>query len=279
MLSFTKMHGAGNDFIVVEAEGGERDWAGFARRACDRHFGIGADGVLLVSSSEVADIRMRIINADGSEAEMCGNGVRCVAKYAIERGLVAGDLLRLETGVGVLAVEAARDARGSVVRARASMGEPRFDAAQIPAAIEGEAPLRNVSLTVDGQTVAVTLVSMGNPHAVHFWARPVTAYPLAQIGPKVEHHPAFPNRTNFEIARVIDRSRMEARVWERGVGETLACGSGACASVVAARLLHMVDDVVDIALPGGTLTVEWNGSGEVYLSGPVEHVFTGTWPD
>lgn len=279
MLSFTKMHGAGNDFIVVEGKGGERDWAGFARRACDRHFGIGADGVLLVSSSEVADIRMRIINADGSEAEMCGNGVRCVAKYAIERGLVAGDLLRLETGVGVLAVEAARDAQGSVIRARASMGEPRFDAAQIPAAIEGEAPLRNVSLTVDGQTVAVTLVSMGNPHAVHFWARPVTAYPLAQIGPKVEHHPAFPNRTNFEIARVIDRSRMEARVWERGVGETLACGSGACASVVAARLLHMVGDVVDIALPGGTLTVEWNGSGEVYLSGPVEHVFTGTWPD
>lgn len=279
MLPFSKMHGAGNDFIVVEPGNEERDWSALARRMCDRHFGVGADGLLLVLPSQRADLRMRIINADGSEAEMCGNGVRCVARYAVERGLVAAERFRLETGAGVLTVETARDERGAVTRARASMGCPRFAPADIPVTIEAEPPLRNVSLVVDGQTVAVTILSMGNPHAVHFWARPVSAYPLAQVGPKVEHHAAFPNRTNYEVARVLDRGRIEARVWERGVGETLACGSGACAVAVAARILHLVDDRVEVSLPGGVLTVEWDGAGEVYLSGPVEEVFTGTWPD
>jgi diaminopimelate epimerase len=279
MLPFTKMHGAGNDFIVIAPDGEERDWPALARRMCDRHFGVGADGILLVLPSDVADLRMRIVNADGSEAEMCGNGARCVAKYAVERGLVPSERFRLETGAGVVAVEAVRDAGGAVTSARVSMGRPRFFPSDIPVSIEAEPPLRNVSLTVDGQTVAVTILSMGNPHAVHFWARPVPAYPLAQVGPRMEHHPAFPNRTNFEIARVLDRGRIEARVWERGVGETLACGSGACAVAVAARILHLVDDLVEVALPGGTLTVEWDGAGDVLLSGPVEEVFAGTWPD
>ncbi len=279
MLPFTKMHGAGNDFIVVEPGDDERDWSALAQRMCDRHFGVGADGLLLVLPSESADVRMRVINADGSEAEMCGNGVRCVAKYAIERGIVRTERFRMETGAGVLTIEAERDATGAISRARASMGRPRFAPSEIPVNIEAEPPLRNVSLTVDGQTVAVTILSMGNPHAVHFWARPVSAYPLAQVGPRMERHPAFPGRTNYEIARVVDRGRIEARVWERGVGETLACGSGACAVAVAAQMLHLVDDRVDVVLPGGILTVEWDGTGEVYLSGPVEEVFTGVWPD
>ncbi len=279
MLPFTKLHGAGNDFVVVEPDGRDRDWAALARRMCDRHFGVGADGLLLALPSDSADLRMRIFNPDGSEAEMCGNGVRCVARYAVERGLVRSERFRLETAAGVLAVEAYRDAGGVVTRARASMGRPRFRAEEVPVSLEAEPPLRNVSLVVDGQTVAVTILSMGNPHAVHFWARPVSAYPLAQVGPKMEHHPVFPNRTNYEVARVVDRGRIEARVWERGVGETLACGSGACAVAVAAHILHLVDDRVEVALPGGVLTVEWDGEGEVFLSGPVEEVFTGTWPD
>lgn len=279
MLPFTKLHGAGNDFVVVEPDERDRDWPALARRMCDRHFGVGADGLLLALPSQSADLRMRVFNPDGSEAEMCGNGVRCVARYAVERGLVASERFSLETVAGVLAVEVFRDSAGVVTRARASMGRPRFHPQEVPVSLEAEPPLRNVSLVVDGQTVAVTILSMGNPHAVHFWARPVSAYPLAQVGPKMERHPVFPNRTNYEIARVVDRGRIEARVWERGAGETLACGSGACAVAVAARILHLVDDRVEVALPGGVLTVEWDGEGEVYLSGPVEEVFTGTWPD
>lgn len=274
------MHGTGNDFVLLEWGEGERDWSKLAVAMCDRHFGIGADGILLVLPSERADLRMRMFNPDGSEAEMCGNGVRCFAKYAVERGLVRprDGRFSIETVAGVLTTEVAL-ADGRVKRVRTSMGVPRFAPAEIPVAVEAEPPLKNLSLDVEGQTVAVTCVSMGNPHAVHFSARPVSSYPLEEIGPRVEHHELFPQRVDFEVARVLSRDLIEARVWERGAGPTLACGSGACAVMVAAHLQNMVDDKVDIKFPGGTLTIEWDGRGEVYLSGPVVEVFSGEWPE
>jgi len=274
------MHGTGNDFVLLEWGEGERDWSKLAVAMCDRHFGIGADGILLVLPSERADLRMRMFNPDGSEAEMCGNGVRCFAKYAVERGLVRprDGRFSIETVAGVLTTEVAL-ADGRVKRVRTSMGVPRFAPAEIPVAVEAEPPLKNLSLDVEGQTVAVTCVSMGNPHAVHFSARPVSSYPLEEIGPRVEHHELFPQRVDFEVARVLSRDLIEARVWERGAGPTLACGSGACAVMVAAHLQNMVDDKVDIKFPGGTLTIEWDGRGEVYMSGPAGEVFTGEWPE
>jgi diaminopimelate epimerase len=279
-VKFVKMHGTGNDFVLLEPQAGEKDWSRLAVAMCDRHFGVGADGLLLVLPSERADLRMRMFNPDGSEAEMCGNGVRCFAKYAVERGLVQprDGRLTIETPAGVLTTEVVL-AEGRAERVRTSMGVPRFAPAEIPVAAEAEPPLKNLSLDVEGQTVAVSCVSMGNPHAVHFSARPVSGYPLEEIGPRVEHHKLFPQRVNFEVARVLSRDLIEARVWERGAGPTLACGSGACAVMVAAHVDGRVDDRVDIRLPGGTLTIEWDGRGEVYLSGPAAEVFSGEWPE
>lgn len=308
-MKFAKMQGAGNDFVLVEAKGDERHWPHLALRMCDRHFGVGADGLVLVLPSAGADVGMRIFNADGSEAEMCGNAVRCLAKYAVERGLVRpkGSEFSVETPAGLLPVQVMEEG-GRVERARVGMGAPRFHAEEIPALIDAQPPLVNVPVEVDlGSVLAeapptmervleiargpasaersaervilpLTCLSMGNPHAVYFPPGPLGSYPLAEMGPRVERHPLFPNRTNFTVARVIDRARMEARVWERGVGITLACGSGTCAAMVAARLQGLVDDVVDITLPGGPLNVEWDGKGQVFLSGPAATVFEGEWP-
>jgi diaminopimelate epimerase len=279
-MRFAKWQGTGNDFILLEAQGEERDWPRLARAMCDRHFGVGADGILLALPSECADLRMRMLNPDGSEAEMCGNGLRCLVRHAVERGLARFQDcgLRVETGAGVLTVELlSEDRRQGWVRV--GMGRPRFAPAEIPVLTETEPPVRNLSLTVDGQIVSVTCVSMGNPHAVHFHARPVATYPLELVGPKVETHPLFPQRVNFEVARVLNRELIEARVWERGAGATLACGSGASAVMVAARLHNLVEDRVEVRLPGGILLLEWDGEGEVYLSGPAERVFTGEWPN
>jgi diaminopimelate epimerase len=223
---------------------------------------------------------MRMFNPDGSEAEMCGNGLRCLVRHAVEQGLARprDGRLRVETGAGVLAVDLLSEG-GRQGWVRVGMGRPRFAPAEIPVLTETEPPVRNLSLTVDGQIVSVTCVSMGNPHAVHFHARPVATYPLEQIGPKVETHALFPQRVNFEVARVLNRELIEARVWERGAGATLACGSGASAVMVAARLHNLVEDRVEVRLPGGSLVLEWDGEGEVYLSGPAERVFIGTWPE
>ncbi len=274
------MHGIGNDFVVVEPGTRGDDWSKLAVAMCDRHFGVGADGLILVLPSERADLRMRMFNPDGSEAEMCGNGIRCFAKYAVERRLAPArdGRLTVDTLAGLLTAEVS-GSEGRVERVRTSMGAPRFAPAEIPVLADMESPVRNLSLKVDGQTVAVTCLSMGNPHAVHFYAQPVSRYPLEEVGPKVERHPLFPQRVNFEVARVLSRESMEVRVWERGAGVTLACGSGASAAMVAAQIQGMVDDSVNIKLPGGTLTIEWDGSGEVYLSGPAVEVFTGEWPD
>ena len=272
------MHGAGNDFLLIESSGEERDWEALSAAICDRHFGVGADGVMLVLPSRRADVRMRLFNADGSEAEVSGNGVRCLVKYVVERGLVPPqDHVTIEAIHDVLEAQV-NISGGGVASVRLSMGPPRFEPTEVPVATDMPAPLLDMSLEVGGLTLTVSCVSMGNPHAVMFSGEPVGDYPLEVVGPQVEHHAAFPARVNFGVAQVLDRSHMDVRVWERGAGETLACGSGCCAAMVTAHLKGLVEDRVDITQPGGLLTVEWDGAGEVFLGGPAAFVFDGDWP-
>ena len=303
-MKFSKFQATGNDFILVDArapschsEGEKRPknfaqsklreeshWAQLAQTMCDRHFGVGADGLILVQNSSYCDLKMRIFNPDGSEAETCGNGLRCLAKYAIEKGIVSTTNLRIETLSGMRQAKAYM-LGNKVSRVEVSMGTPQFQPEQIPVhfviarneVTRQSQPIFDHPLVVKGRKLALSLLSMGNPHAVSFVSEPVANFPLAEVGPKVERHPLFPQRTNFEIARVLSRGKIDARVWERGVGETLACGSGACAIAVAAQLHNYVGDIVDIILPGGTLTISWDRVGEVLLTGPVEEVFTGEY--
>ncbi len=295
-MKFTKLQGAGNDFLLVETEDIGRDWPSLAKTVCDRHFGVGADGLLLLSSSETADFKMRIYNADGSEAEACGNGIRCLAKYVIERDMIPVDRskdepvpstrqLVVETIVGNRTVWI-HQTEGGETRIQFAMGVPVFTLEDIPVTVTpGDGKLVDIStmssysVTVDSKELRLNFISMGNPHAVYFWQQPVADFPLARIGPEVEYMPLFPKRTNFEVAQVIGRNLIDVVVWERGVGETLACGTGACAVAVAAQLYGYVDRIVDVKLPGGVLQVEWDGMGEVLLSGPAEVVFTGEWTD
>ncbi len=285
-MRFSKLQATGNDFILVDARSMEAEWAKLARAMCDRHFGVGADGLMLVQNSSVADLRMRLFNSDGSEAEVSGNGLRCFVKYAIEKGLTgkkssqAGQSSRslsVETLSGVREVEAWMSG-SKVNRAVVNMGLPRFQPDQIPVKVKFDmTPILTYPLTIDRKKLTLSILSMGNPHAVSFLSQPVADFRLCEVGPKIEKHPMFPQRTNFEIAKVLSRGKVEARVWERGVGETLACGSGASAIAVAAQLLGYVDGQVDIILAGGTLTVSWDRVGEVLLAGPVDEVFTGEW--
>lgn len=274
------MHGAANDFIVVDGRGQRRDWPGLAKAICDRHTGAGADGLLIAVAAAAAPARMLLFNSDGSEAEMSGNGVRCFAKFAVEEGIARPDgaSLTVETGAGLIVLDLKVE-DGKVTAASVDMGPPRFAPAEIPVAVEQAPPLMDLPVAVEGETFAVTCVSMGNPHAVHFVASPVADFALGEIGPLIEHHPLFPARVNFEVARVIDRGHIESRTWERGVGETMACGTGACAIVVAARLHGLVDDRVEVREPGGGLTLTWNGRSNVFLSGPAAFVYRGEWPD
>ncbi len=280
-MKFTKCHGAGNDFVMVDARSLERPWTELARSVCDRHLGIGSDGVILILASQAADLRMRMFNPDGSEAEACGNGLRCFVKYAFDRRLVLSSEFSVETLGGIRHVRAFVDAEGRVTEAEVGMGAPRFEPNEIPARLIGcTAPVLNLELEVLDQSLPVSLMSMGNPHAVTFLTHGVPQYPLAHVGPEIEHHSVFPSRVNFEVAHVQGRHDIEARVWERGAGETLACGSGACAVAVAAQLLGYCDPEVRVHLRGGVLTVTWNGDQhEVMLRGPVEQVFEGEWPD
>jgi len=285
-MNFTKLQATGNDFIFVDARNMERDWSKLAREICHRFYGAGADGLILIASSNRASLKMRLFNSDGSEAEVSGNGLRCFAKYVIDRQIVAGPKITVETMSGIRTIEAAMT-QGKVTHAKVNMGTPRFKAEDIPVLIDkpkkgrGEVDIKLIidyPLTIGRRGLAISFVSMGNPHAVSFLSQPVSDFPLSVVGPQVENHRMFPERANFEIARVLKRNKIEARVWERGAGETLSCGSGACAIAVTARNKGYIDDEVDIILKGGDLTVYWDGAGEVYLSGPVEEVFTGEWP-
>ena len=282
-MKFTKMHGAGNDYIYVDARHMEEDWPNLSRRMSDRHFGVGSDGLILVLDSEIADLRMRMFNADGSEGEMCGNGIRCFAKYALERGMVAGarPAVTIDTLSGVREVTPVFQG-GQVTRARVAMGLPRFEPTEIPVDLGNAAggvigPVLKYPVRYGQRTIPMSFVSMGNPHAVAFVDEAVENFPLHTIGPEIERHAMFPRRINFEIVNRNGDGTLQARVWERGSGETMACGTGACAIGVAARLLGYTGDKVDITLPGGTLTIQWNGIGEVYLEGPAEEVFSGEW--
>jgi diaminopimelate epimerase len=283
-MNFAKLQGAGNDFVLVETGDIGCDWAKLAVAMCNRRFGVGADGLLLLLPSEAADVGMRIFNADGSEAEACGNGLRCLVRYARDRGLVAGGAseVSIETVAGVRSARIRGKSDGAP-EIQVSLGAPRFRAEDIPVSLGKDPGLVDIksmlgyTVTVENRELGLNLVSMGNPHAVHFVEQPVADFPLAQLGPGVGHHGVFPKRANFEVARVLSREEIEARVWERGVGETLACGSGAAAVAVAAQLHGWVGRSVAVRLPGGVLSVAWDGLGEVFLGGPAEIVFTGKW--
>jgi diaminopimelate epimerase len=274
MIEFVKSHGCGNDFVLIEdLRDHLRVPAGVVRRLCDRHMGIGADGLIRIAPAPDADFFMDYYNADGAVAEMCGNGIRCLAKYVADRGLWSGDKMRVSTRAGTKDLELFRDAGGRVNRVRVDMGSPVLDRGSIPVAGPGADALHE-PLSVDGHSFEAACVSMGNPHAVLFVPH-LAAVPFELIGPKVERLEIFPARTNVEFVEVLSRDEVRVRVWERGVGETLACGTGACATAVATSLRGLTGRRVAVHLPGGTLDVEWAEDGRVFMTGPAEEVFRG----
>ncbi len=277
-VKFTKMHGAGNDYVYVDcfANPVPKNLAELAIAVSDRHKGIGSDGLILIRPSEVADARMQMLNADGSESEMCGNGIRCVAKYVYDHGIAKKEKLKIETGRGVLEVTL-QVANGKVDQVRVNMGAPILKSDEIPTKLAGDPPVLT-PLEVAGREYRVTCVSMGNPHCVTF-VDEITDELVLKVGPQIEKHAAFPNRVNAEFIMVVSPRELVMRVWERGTGETQACGTGACAAAVAAVLAGLAERKVLMHLPGGDLTLEWAESGEVYMTGPATEVFSGEWPE
>ena len=267
-LPFVKLVAAGNAYLAVDGRERERDWAVLARVMCRHRFGVGSDGLLVAVRSGAAPIGLRIWNSDGSEAEMSGNGVRLFAKFALESGLVSAGAegLEIETRAGLRRVWP-EWVGGRMLAGRVAMGVPE---------VEG----RETTLALGDVALPVVCLSLGNPHAVHLTDRPVDDFPLAELGPRVERHPRFPNRVNFEVVNVLARDRLRVRVFERGEGETLSSGTGSTASVVAARLAGRVDASVSVELRGGRLRVRFEGEGQpAFLEGPTEEVFRGVWPD
>ena len=277
-MHFTKMHGIGNDYIYVNCfEESVSDPGRLSLVMSRPHFGVGSDGLVLIEPSDTADFGMRIFNSDGSEAEMCGNALRCIGKYVYEKGMTDKTELLISTRSGLRGVKLNVEA-GIVTRATVDMGTPELDPRLIPVDLPGEIVLRH-RLQIMGQTHFITCVSMGNPHAVLF-VRDPEVMELGVIGPMIEHHPLFPRRTNVEFVRVISRDILQMRVWERGAGETLACGSGACAALVASVLCGLSNRTVSMKLAGGNLTLRWDAEdNHVYQSGPAEYVFEGDWTD
>ncbi|MCD6405465.1 MAG: diaminopimelate epimerase [Planctomycetes bacterium] len=276
-MRFVKMQGAGNDYVYVNCSEEEPESPNeLARRISDRHFGVGADGLILVCSSAVADFKMRIFNADGSEPEMCGNGVRCFAKYVYDRGLTGKETMRIETLAGIVKPDLVVE-DGRVVKVRVNMGRPRLQRSEIPMA-GGEGRCIGEPLEVGGETFRITAVSMGNPHVVIFVDDVETA-PVAQLGPQIENHPAFPERTNVHFVQVLSPGQAIQRTWERGSGETLACGTGAAATLVAGCLNEKLRAEAVVRVAGGVLDVVWSDDDNVYLTGPAVTVFEGDWHD
>src|SRR5713101_3893383 len=274
-MRFTKMQGCGNDYIYVDCFTNPmpHDPAGLSRAISDRHFGVGSDGLILICPSDKADARMRMFNADGSEAEMCGNGIRCVAKFLHDHGLVRKPVLAVETGRGVLTLELEIEA-GGVRQVRVDMGEPILEADRIPTTLPGDPPI-DVPLRVAEHTLKVTCLSMGNPHCVTFVDAANDAL-VGGVGPKIERHEVFPRRTNAEFVCLDGPEEVTVRVWERGSGETLACGTGACAVVVAGTLTRRTKRRITAHLPGGDLRLHWSDKdNHVYLTGPAVEVFSG----
>jgi len=279
-MRFIKMHGIGNDYVYVNCFDTPfpKDPAELARRMSDRHFGIGGDGLILICESDSgADAWMRMYNADGSESEMCGNGIRCVAKYVYDHGIKRSPTLRIQTGRGTLEIDVETKG-GKVERARVNMGQPILEAAKIPTRLAGNPPL-DVPLEVEGRTLQVTCVSMGNPHCVTY-VESATDDLVLGLGPRVERSPMFPKRVNVEFIEVISSREVRQRTWERGSGETLACGTGASAVCVAGVLTGRTERKIVNHLRGGDLDLEWRESdGCVYMTGPAAEVFSGEWPE
>jgi diaminopimelate epimerase len=291
-MRFAKLHGAGNDYIYVNGfEEKVLDPAALAVRMSDRHFGVGTDGLILVlPPQERGDVRMRMFNADGSESEMCGNGARCLAKFAVDRGLVKVDVrgqtigsaragtVRVETLAGLREIELWRDAGGRIARGTVGMGRPILEPAEIPVRTSGARAV-DVPIIVDAESLRMTCVSMGNPHAI-FYVERAADWPLATLGPLIERHEMFPARTNVHIVQVVSPREVIMRTWERGSGLTLACGTGASAVCVAGVLTGRTDRRILAHVPGGDLELEWpRDDAEVRLTGPMEEVFTGEWPE
>jgi len=278
-MRFTKMHGLGNDYIYLNCFELPlpADAAALARQMSDRHFGVGGDGLILICQSDSgADARMRMYNADGSPAEMCGNGLRCVAKYVYDHGIRRAERLTIQTGRGNLTVDL-ETSGGRVGRVCVNMGPPITEPAKIPTKLAGSPPL-DVPLTVDGHTLQVTAVSMGNPHCVTYVERATDELVLG-LGPKIEHSPLFPARTNVEFVEILAPGEVRQRTWERGSGETLACGTGASAVCVAGVLTGRTERRIINHLSGGDLELEWRAAdGCVYMTGPAVEVFEGEWP-
>ena len=276
-MRFTKMHGLGNDYVYVDCVNGPtpKDPAEVSRKVSDRHFGIGSDGLILICRSEVADARMRMFNADGSESEMCGNGLRCVAKFVHDHGIAKKPTLQIETGRGVLTVDLEVKG-GKAERVRVNMGEPILKSADIPTTLPGDPPV-DVAFVADGASYRGTCVSMGNPH-VTIYVPDVQAVKLDAVGPTIEHAAVFPRRVNAHFVQVHSKSEVTMRTWERGSGITLACGTGACAVCVAGVLTGNTGRKLQAHLPGGDLELEWNeADNRVYMTGPATEVFSGEW--
>ena len=277
-MRFTKMQGIGNDYIYVNCfEEEVPDPERLALVMSRPHFGVGGDGLVLIQPSDTADFGMRIFNSDGSEAEMCGNALRCIGKYVYERHMTDKQRLMIETKGGLKEVELTVE-NGVVTRARVDMGTPELNPKNIPVDLPGEIVLRH-RMQIMGQTYFITCVSMGNPHAVLF-VRDPEVMDLSVLGPMIEHHPIFPRRTNVEFVRVINKDILQMRVWERGAGETLACGTGACAALVAGVLSGQCNRTAQMKLVGGNLMLQWDANdNHVYQTGPAEFVFEGEWKE
>lgn len=274
-MKFTKMHGIGNDYIYVNAiEEKVENPAELSKRLSKYHFGVGSDGLVLIMESKVADFRMRMFNPDGTEAEMCGNASRCVAKYVYEKGLTTKTSFTIETGAGIKNVWL-HIADGDVKTVTIDMGEPILKPNLIPTVLSDAEPVLMQKLTNANGEYMVNCVSMGNPHCVIF-RESIALIDIKKEGPAIECHPAFPKKTNVEFAEVIDSSTIKMRVWERGTGETLACGTGACATLVAARLNRLCDSKVTLKLLGGDLQIEWNeADNHIYMTGAAVTIFEG----
>ncbi len=278
-MKFTKMQGAGNDFVIVDTlrEPLQRDAIPqLSRRVCDRRFGIGADGLILVEKGRTAPFMMRMYNPDGSEAEMCGNGIRCFARYLLDHGHSDNSSISVETKSGVKVVEVVLT-DGQISGVRVDMGPPELRRSHIPMLGSPEADeVVGELLDVNAQQLSVTCLSMGNPHCVSF-VEDVSSYPVETVGPLIEHHPLFPSRTNAPFVEVISRDEIRVRVWERGAGETLACGTGACAAAVASMLNGYTENSVAVRLRGGDLQISWTPGESVFMLGPAVEVFTGEY--
>lgn len=280
-MMFFKMQGSGNDYVYIDCINGKEpiDIKNLTNRLSNRHFGVGSDGLILLCKSKVADLKMRMFNSDGSEAQMCGNGIRCVAKLAYELGLICEEITTIETLSGIKTLKL-NIVNGKVKTVEVDMGAPILEATKIPVSSSAKIEDKKVKaeVKVKNKKIELTCVSMGNPHAVTF-VNNIKNFKVAEYGPILENADIFPEKANIEFVEVVDKNNIKMRVWERGSGETLACGTGACSSVVASRLNGYTDRKVNVQLLGGNLEIEWKPNNHVYMTGPAVTVFKGEWID